>query len=271
MRFSRTSGLTPKGEIIPDGFHWDGHRLVRNYTGSRRPPGIDSKLWQMLGSNERKKIIEEEDAKSDRKGTRRGQVCSIIERKGSKEKKSTVAQLEATPSPPAKTILVGDRWETIPHAAPKFSVPAMPKVTAPATEMHRPALRELVKEKIREIEFKVAIELFTSVARLVSKEEVARNAKAKKPLLTKNGTISGTRVFGMKSVSVNVVTCRDIVAEARRSNKTVSSLGTHLRSMLRKRIRTCRSQTRDASLKAGQCFRETTFVMRTLTMHSAMS
>ena len=83
----------------------------------------------------------------------------------------------------------------------------MPKVAAPAAEMHRPALRELVKEKIRELEFKVAIELFTSVARLVSKEEVARNPKAKAtPLLTKNGAISGTRVFGMKSVSVNVVT-----------------------------------------------------------------
>ena len=36
----------------------------------------------------------------------------------------------------------------------------MPKVAAPAAEMHRPALRELVKEKIRELEFKVAIEAF---------------------------------------------------------------------------------------------------------------
>ena len=37
--------LTPKGEIIPDGFHWDGHRIVRNYKVSKRPEGIDSKLW----------------------------------------------------------------------------------------------------------------------------------------------------------------------------------------------------------------------------------
>ena len=36
--------LSPKGEIIPDGFHWDGHRIVRNYKGSKRPEGIDSKL-----------------------------------------------------------------------------------------------------------------------------------------------------------------------------------------------------------------------------------
>ena len=56
--------LTPKGEIIPDGYHWEAHRIVRNYRGSKRPEGIDSKLWQMLGSNERKKIIEEEEAKA---------------------------------------------------------------------------------------------------------------------------------------------------------------------------------------------------------------
>ena len=57
--------LTPKGEvIIPDGFHWDGQRIVRNYKGSKRPEGIGSELWKMLGSNERKQIIEEEDAKA---------------------------------------------------------------------------------------------------------------------------------------------------------------------------------------------------------------
>lgn len=50
--------LTPKGDIIPDGFHWEGHRIVRNCCGSKRLEGIDSALWQMLGSNERKKIIE---------------------------------------------------------------------------------------------------------------------------------------------------------------------------------------------------------------------
>jgi hypothetical protein len=42
----------------------------------------------------------------------------------------------------------------------------MPKVAAaPAVEEHRPKLRELVKEKIKELEFKVALELFASVAR----------------------------------------------------------------------------------------------------------
>ena len=56
--------LTPKGDIIPDGYHWDGIRLVRNYRGSKRPEGIDSALWQMLSPADRKKIIEEEEAKA---------------------------------------------------------------------------------------------------------------------------------------------------------------------------------------------------------------
>ena len=209
--------LTPKGEIIPDGFHWDGHRIVRNYKGSKRPPGIDSKLWQMLGSNERKQIIEEEEAKAIKKAQEEAKSAPSSGSKGPKKKKSTVAQLEATPRPSAKATLIGDHWEIVPHASPKFSVPAMPKMAAPATEMHRPALRELIKEKIRETEFKVAIELFASVARLVSKEEIARNPKAKAALDKEWENLKNKGVWDEKRVRE----CRDIVNEARRSNKTV--------------------------------------------------
>ena len=152
-----------------------------------------------------RKSLRKKDAKVIAKAQEEGKSAPSSSAKGPKKKKSTVAQLEATPCPPAKAALVGDHWEIIPHASPKLSVPAMPKVAARATEMHRPALRELVKEKIRELEFKVAIELFASVARLVSKKKLHGIPK-QKPLSTKNGTISGTRVFGVKSVSMNVVT-----------------------------------------------------------------
>eukprot|EP00435_Cladocopium_sp_Y103_P024493 s1104_g6.t1 len=64
--------LTPKGEVIPDGHHWDGHRIVRNYKGSKRPAGIDSTLWKMLGSNERQQIIAEEEPKQKPKQKLRG-------------------------------------------------------------------------------------------------------------------------------------------------------------------------------------------------------
>ena len=171
----------------------------------------------MLGSNERKQIIEEEEAKAIKKAQEEAKSAPSSGSKGPKKKKSTVAQLEATPCPPAKATLVGDHWEIVPHASPKFSVPAMPKMAEPATETHRPTLRELVKEKIREIEFKVAIELFASVARLVSKEEIARNPKAKAALDKEWDNLKNKGVWDEKRVRE----CRDIVNEARRSNKTV--------------------------------------------------
>ena len=189
-------------------FHWDGHRIVRNYKGSKRPEGIDSDLWKMLGSNERKKIIQEEDAKALAKAQGGESAPSGLK---SKKKKSSPAQLEATQCSPATAKLVGDTWEIIPAASQKFSVPAMPKTAAPAVEEHRPKLRELVKEKIKELEFKVALELFASVARLVSKDEIARNPKAK-AALDKEWENLRTKGFWDEK---RVRECRDIVAEAR--------------------------------------------------------
>jgi hypothetical protein len=81
----------------------------------------------------------------------------------------------------------------------------MPKVAAPAVEEHRPKLRELVKEKIKELEFEVALELFASVARLVSKDEIPATPRQKLPL-TRSGKTSGLRVFGMRSAAVNAAT-----------------------------------------------------------------
>ena len=206
--------LTPKGEVIPDGFHWDGHRIVRNYKGSKRPVGIDSELWKMLGPQERKAIIEEEAKAKAKKQEDKPEPSSGSK---SRKKKATTAQLEATQSPSAKAKLVGDQWEIIPADFQKFSVPAMPKAAVPATIEHRPQLRELVKEKIKELEFKVALELFASVARLVSKDEIASNPKAKAALDKEWENIRNKGVWDEKRVRE----CRDIVAEARRNGHTV--------------------------------------------------
>ena len=58
----------------------------------------------------------------------------------------------------------------------------MPKAVPAKAELHRPELRALIKNKIREFEFKVALELFGAVARLVPKDEIAKNPKAKAAL-----------------------------------------------------------------------------------------
>jgi len=156
----------------------------------------------MLGSNERKQIIEEEDAKAVAEA--QGGKPAPSGSKG-KKKKASSARLEVPQCSPAKAKLVGDTWEIIPAASQQFSVPAMPKVAAPAVEEHRPTLRELVKEKIKELEFEVALELFASVARLVSKDEIPAAPRQKLPL-TRSEKTSGLRVFGMRSASVNAAT-----------------------------------------------------------------
>ena len=116
--------LTPKGEVIPDGFHWGGHRIVRNYKGLQNVRKGLTQNCGKKGSNERKKIIEEEDAKALAEAQGGKSAPSGLK---SKKKKSSPAQLEATQCSPAKAKLVGDKWEIIPAASQKFSVPAMPK------------------------------------------------------------------------------------------------------------------------------------------------
>ena len=86
-----------------------------------------------------------------------------------------------------------------------------------AIEEHRPKFRELVKEKIKELEFENAFELFASVARLVSRDEVASNPKAKAALDKEWDNLGNKGVWDEKRVRE----CRDIVAEARREGKTV--------------------------------------------------
>ena len=137
----------------------------------------------------RKKIIEKEDAK-------------MI----TKAQEGKPASLCGNSKPSAKATLVGDHREIMPNASPKSSIPAMPKVAAPASEQHRPALRELVKQKIRELEFKVAIELFASVARL-------KNPKAKAALDKEWENFKNKGVWDEKRVRE----CRDAVAEARKT------------------------------------------------------
>eukprot|EP00435_Cladocopium_sp_Y103_P064522 s811_g26.t1 len=132
----------------------------------------------MLGSNERQQIIAEEEAKAKAQAEAQGGSSSSSSAmpkaasKSAKKKKSSPAlQHEATQSSPAVAKLVGSSWEIIPPGSAKISVPAMP--TSPSSssaEEHRPNLRELVKQEIKELEFKVALELFASVARLVTKD-----------------------------------------------------------------------------------------------------
>ena len=53
--------MMPDGSIVPDGYRYDGVRLVKTYKGSKRPRGILSELWKMMGPRQREKAIREEE------------------------------------------------------------------------------------------------------------------------------------------------------------------------------------------------------------------
>ena len=44
---------TPAGVPIPEGYHWDGLRVVKTYKGSKRPKDIPSDYWKTLGPKDR--------------------------------------------------------------------------------------------------------------------------------------------------------------------------------------------------------------------------
>ena len=75
----------------------------------------------------------------------------------------------------------------------------------------------MIKNKIAELEFKVALELFSAVARLVPKDEVRKNPKAKAAL---DKEWENLRTKGVWDES-RVKECKSIVEEARKKGETV--------------------------------------------------
>ena len=206
---------TPTGKPIPDGYHWDGTRLVKTYKGSKRPESIPSDLWKMLSPKDRQKLVEEE---AEKMAVGSGGAASSSASKVPKKKKGAVAtarKLRVNPSPSGEPTV--SQWEVIPKDRPKFCVPAMPKAVPAKAELHRPELREMIKNKIAELEFKVALELFSAVARLVPKDEVRRNPKAKAAL---DKEWENLRTKGVWDES-RVKECKSIVEEARKKGETV--------------------------------------------------
>ena len=132
----------------------------------------------MLSPKEREKLAAEEAAKfAGSSGSGAPSTSSA------KPEPATVAkQLRVNRSPSGEPMTAAVCWEVIPEGRPKFCVPAMPKAAPAKAELHRPELRELIKNKIRELEFKVALELFGAVARLVFlRMKLQRIPKQKQP------------------------------------------------------------------------------------------
>ena len=148
----------------------------------------------MLSPKDREKLIVEEADKMSGSGS----ASSSAATRGSKKKKETAAsarKFPVNPSPSGEPVSA-ESWEIIPVDRPKFCVPAMPKAAPAKAELHRPELREMIKRKIQELEFKVALEEFCAVARLVPKDEVRKNPKANSALDKEMGKFENQRGLG---------------------------------------------------------------------------
>ena len=207
---------SPTGKPIPDGYHWDGTRRVKTYKGSKRPDSIPSDLWRMLSPKDREKLIVEEADKMSGSGSASSSAATRGSKKKKKETAASARKFPVNPSPSGEPVSA-ESWEIIPVDRPKFCVPAMPKAAPAKAELHRPELREMIKRKIQELEFKVALEEFCAVARLVPKDEVRKNPKANSAL---DKEWENLRTKGVWDES-RVRECKSIVDEARKNNETV--------------------------------------------------
>ena len=200
---------TPDGRPIPEGHHWDGVRIVKTYKGSKRPKHIPSDYWVMLDPKSRKQIIREEEEKA--KASSSGGASS------SESKRATVAKLASKRCPDKDGILGVGTWEVIPENGERFAVPAMPIKHENEQEEHRLPLRQLVEQRIKQIEFQQVFEFFAVVARLVSKEEIANNPKARAAL---DKEWENLRTKGVWD-EARVRECRRIIREAHASGSKV--------------------------------------------------
>ena len=118
--------MMPDGSIVPDGYHYDGVRLVKTYTGSKRPRSIPSELWKMMGPRQREKAIREEELKKSEGVT-------------------------SSSSKAASTLLSpGSQWEVLPARKKlltdeSFAVPCMPRTRGAVNESHRQPIRQMVE------------------------------------------------------------------------------------------------------------------------------
>ena len=132
--------------------------------------------------------------------------------------------------------------------------------------LHRPELRELIKNKIKELEFKVALELFGAVARLVPKDEVRNNPKAKAAL---DKEWENLRTKGVWDES-RVRECKSIVDEARKNGQTVHVGRISLRHAM-KRAQSFPLMIHVENTRVVQSSKETMSGIRIQTMHCLLS
>ena len=175
--------VMPNGKPTPKGFVWDGVRLVRRKANSKRVPGYPSDLWVRLDPVTRN--IEWE------------RYQKWLEEKEEKKKDK-------------------DKDKSSPAVNPSFSAPAMP-VVENVYEPHRSPMRELVEEKIAELQEGLNFELFAAVARVLTKAEIGQSKDAQKALDVEWQKLIDKGVWDENRVTE----CRQVVSDAQKKGEKI--------------------------------------------------
>ena len=171
----------PNGKPTPKGFVWDGVRLVRRKANSKRISGYPSDLWVRLDPVTRN--IEWE------------RYQKWLKEKEEKDK---------------------EKDKSSPAVNPSFSAPAMPVVEG-VYEPHRSPTRELIEEKIVELQEGLNFELFAAVARVLTKAEIGQSKDAQKALDVEWQKLIDKGVWDANKVKE----CKQIVSDAQKKGEKI--------------------------------------------------
>ena len=166
----------------------------------------------------------------------------------------------ASSAKPTSAAREGEPTLPVIRHAPAMSV--LPERDKSSKEPHCLQLRELVKERIKKVEFDVALELFSAVvARLVPKAKVANTPKAQAALdkewenLRKKGTWDEFRVNE----------CRRVIREAQNKGEKVHIEG--FSRLVTRKVVSFPMMIPTRNSKEGPFSKGTMFTMRTLLQH----
>ena len=109
-----------------------------------------------------------------------------------------------------------DKDKSSPAVDPSFSAPAMP-VVEDVYEPHRSPMRELIEEKIAEIQEGLNFELFAAVARVLTKAEIGQSKDAQKALDAEWQKLIDKGVWDENRVKE----CKQIVSDAQKKSEKI--------------------------------------------------
>ena len=189
--------IIPDGTKVKEGYVYDGIQVIRKYRNSSRIPGCPSAMWAemypQMRKEEWKKYIESLKKKN-----------AALEAMGIKPDHEVTKEMEAKATPSTSS------------SSP--AMPVIPSSDEPEPEPHRQkSIRDMINEKIAELQTYQNYELFAAVAQAVTRQQIDKTPAAQKSLDTEWNKLKDMPAWDQNKVRE----CRQVVNEAIKANKKV--------------------------------------------------